>query len=111
MHDRAEDFARNNAHRARYDIVTTRAVANLPVLLELTVPLLKLGGVSIAYKGQDAAGEAAAAKTAAKLLHAELSVIPIPADYGERALVLAKKTDKTDAKYPRKAGDPQRKPL
>lgn len=111
VHARAEDMGRDPAHRERYDIVTSRAVAALPVLLELTVPLLKVGGTSIAYKGAAAADEAAQANNAAKLLHAELRVEAVAADYGERALILAKKAAPTSAKYPRRAGDPAKKPL
>ena len=110
VHARAEDGGRDPKHREQYDIALTRAVANLPVLLELTVPFLKVGGSSICYKG-DAAEELAAAKSACHLLHASVAVETVQSDYGARSLVIAKKTAPTPKTYPRKAGTPTKKPL
>ncbi|MBQ3487323.1 MAG: 16S rRNA (guanine(527)-N(7))-methyltransferase RsmG, partial [Clostridia bacterium] len=56
VHGRAEDLGQNRLYRERFDAATSRAVANLPVLLELTTPFVKVGGSAIAYKG-DAAEE------------------------------------------------------
>lgn len=110
VHMRAEDGGRAPEHRGKYDIALTRAVAGLPVLLELTVPFLKVGGRSICYKG-DAAEEIAAAKNAAKLLGCTLTVEDVPADYGKRTLVIAEKKVPTAKTYPRKAGTPAKQPL
>ena len=111
IHARAEDAAKGAPHREGYDIALSRAVAPLPVLLELTAPFLKVGGVSICYKGKSAAEEAEAARNAAKILNFSLSVVPFSMPYGERALILAKKTAPTPRAYPRKAGEAARKPL
>ena len=111
VHARAEDAAKGAPHRESYDIALSRAVAPLPVLLELTAPFLKVGGVSICYKGKNAAEEIDAAKNAAKLLNYTLSVVSFPMSYGDRALILAKKTAPTGKAYPRKAGEAARKPL
>lgn len=110
VHARAEDAGRDAALRESFDVAFSRAVASLPVLAELTVPLLKVGGVSVAYKG-DAADEIAAAASAARLLNVRLKSVDVTGDYGARSLVLMYKTGKTPAAYPRKAGTPAKNPL
>ena len=85
-------------------------VANLPVLLELTTPFIKVGGTAIAYKGR-AEEELAQARSAAFLLHVKLESVPLVSSIGERALVLAKKTAPTPKIYPRRPGTPAKKPL
>lgn len=110
VHMRAEDGGRAPEHRGKYDIALTRAVAGLPALLELTVPFLKVGGSSICYKG-DATEEIASAANAAKLLSCALSSEDVPAPYGKRTLVIAKKLAPTAKTYPRKAGTPAKQPL
>ena len=110
LHARAEDAGRDPAHRGKYDVALTRAVASLPVLLELTVPLLRVGGRSICYKG-DAAEELSLSRSACHLLHCSLESADVTRDYGARTLVLATKQAATPALYPRKAGTPQKKPL
>lgn len=110
VHMRAEDAGQNPLYRERFDAALTRAVSALPVLAELTLPLVKIGGVSIAYKG-DAAEELAASANALKTLHAEAKSVEVPAAYGARTLVLMKKLAPTPKAYPRKAGTPERKPL
>lgn len=110
VHARAEDFARLPSHRGAYDFSVSRAVAALPVLLELTVPLLKVGGKSICYKG-DIKAEPASAKGALHLLHASVETVVLPSDYGARSLIICTKNAPTPSIYPRKAGMPTRKPL
>ena len=110
VHLRAEDAGRSEKYRQRFDAALTRAVAPLPVLLELTVPLVRVGGQSIAYKG-DAAAELADAANACQALRCTLETIPVEAAYGARTLVVAKKRAETPGKYPRKAGTPSKQPL
>ncbi len=109
-HFRAEDAGRDQRYREKFDVALSRAVSALPVLAELTLPLVKVGGVSIAYKG-DAREEIAASKNALRVLHAVAERVPIASDYGARELVLLKKTAPTPKAYPRKAGTPARNPL
>jgi len=105
---RAEEYALKN--RERFDIATSRAVAGLNVLLELTVPLLKVGGLAIAYKGPAVAEEPW--ESAGKALGCTLAIKTAPVIRGEeRRLAIAKKTVPTPARYPRKPGEPGRKPL
>ena len=110
VHGRAEELGQNKAYREQYDFALSRAVANLPVLLELTTPFVKVGGTAIAYKGK-AEEEVAAAKSAAFLLHVKLSSAPLPSEVGERCLVFATKTAPTPKTYPRRPGTPSKKPL
>ena len=110
VHARAEDAGQNPKYREKFDVALTRAVSGLPVLCELTLPLVKVGGVSIAYKG-DSAEELSASKNALSVLHATAERVVIPADYGARELVILTKTGTTPKQYPRKAGTPAKNPL
>ncbi|MBR0507996.1 MAG: 16S rRNA (guanine(527)-N(7))-methyltransferase RsmG [Clostridia bacterium] len=110
VHARAEDFGRDPRYRAQFDATVSRAVATLPVLLELTVPLLKVGGKAYCYKG-DVTEELPLAKSALHLLHASAEAVPVESDYGARMLVICTKNTPTPSTYPRKAGMPSKKPL
>lgn len=110
VHARAEDAGQNPRYRERFDAALSRAVSALPVLCELTLPLVKVGGVSIAYKG-DAGEELNASQNALNVLHASAERISVPASYGARELVLLKKLAATPKQYPRKAGTPAKNPL
>ena len=110
VHGRAEDLGQNKLYREQFDAATSRAVANLPVLLELTTPFVKVGGTAVAYKG-DAAEELKNAKGAAFLLHVQLRQVELESNLGRRCLIFADKTAPTPKAYPRKAGTPNKKPL
>jgi len=110
VHARAEDAGQNPKYREKFDVALTRAVSALPVLCELTLPLVKVGGISIAYKG-DSAEELAASGNALNVLHATVERVIIPADYGARELVILTKNGTTPKQYPRKAGTPAKSPL
>ena len=110
VHARAEDAGQNPRYREQFDAALTRAVSGLPVLCELTLPLVKVGGISIAYKG-DSAEELAASTNALAVLHATAERVTIPSDYGARELVILTKTGTTPKQYPRKAGTPAKNPL
>ncbi len=114
LHARAEDVGQDNAHRGHYDVVTARAVARLPALLEYLLPLAKVGGICIAMKGVTAHDEARDAQAAMQTLGGELSdIIEIRLPDIEEAhyLVIVAKTHKTPSLYPRKAGTPTKTPL
>ena len=110
VHGRAEDLGQNRLYRERFDAALSRAVASLPVLLELTTPFLKVGGAAIAYKG-DGAEEMKNARSAAFLLHVALRQVDLASDLGKRCLIFADKKAPTPRAYPRKAGTPNKKPL
>ncbi len=111
---RAEDAGRASAQRQRYDLVTARAVAALPVLVELTLPLACVGGLIVLPKGPKAQEEADAASRAIQLLGGELAGVErvmIPGVEATRMVVVIRKTAPTPEAYPRRAGMPGRKPL
>ena len=109
---RAEDFAK--ANRDKFMVVTARAVASLRILIELAMPLLKVGGVLIAMKGPGFEDEIAEAKGALKKLKCTVDYIyedQLPESKELRALVYVKKTGETPNKYPRPFGEIKNKPL
>jgi 16S rRNA (guanine527-N7)-methyltransferase len=110
---RAEELGRDGRERERHDLVTARAVADLRVLAEYGLPLLRIGGRLLAPKGGGAAEEAAAAGTAITSLGGALAAIePVELPGVEpRALVVIKKVRPTDRRFPRGVGIPAKKPL
>jgi len=114
LHARAEDAGQDTRHRAHYDVVTARAVARLPALMEYLLPLAKIGGVCIAMKGVTAHDEARDAQAALQVLGGELrEIVEVRLPDVEEAhyLVIVDKTRKTPILYPRKAGTPTKTPL
>ena len=110
IHSRAEDAARTNMRMA-YDAVVSRALAPLNVLLELSLPFLKDGGVAICYKGPKAQEELAGAKNALLKLGGEAELFTRETPWGERTLVVAMKRGRIPIVYPRKAGMIKKMPL
>jgi 16S rRNA (guanine527-N7)-methyltransferase len=113
--DRAEALGRSAAHRERYGLVTARACAALPVLAELALPLLAIGGSLLAWKGplsktdeevrrgQEAAGQ---------LGGGPLRILdPGVAALGGHRFVIVPKERPTEARFPRRPGEPGRRPL
>lgn len=114
LHSRAEDAGNDPKHREQYDIVTARAVALLPVLLEYTIPLAKVGGFVVAMKGESAEKEVEDAKRALFILKAEakpIAEIQLPNVERAHYLVTIQKLAKTPQNYPRQAGMPKKKPI
>ena len=114
VHARAEEAARQKEHRARYDIAVSRAVARLPVLLEYTLPFVRIGGTLLALKGRAYTEEKEEAAHAAQLLgggsiHVRRVFLPGLADV--RAILSVRKQGKTPPAYPRRAGTPEKAPL
>ncbi len=111
VHDRAEEYAKDN--KERFDIVTSRAVANLNMLSELCLPFLKIGGYFIPMKA-DAKEEIKNAQNAIKTLGGVIKDIinfQLPNDTGIRTLIKIEKVSKTNEKYPRKFAEIKKKPL
>lgn len=111
IHERAEDFAKEN--REKYDIVTSRAVAPLNILLEYNIPLLKEQKYFIAYKG-NISQELEESKKALKELSSTIEKIEefkLPKEESNRTLILIKKEKQTNKKYPRKNAEIKKKPL
>jgi 16S rRNA (guanine527-N7)-methyltransferase len=111
---RAEDLGQNLQHRERYDWAVARAVANLNVLSEYLIPLVRVGGGILAQKGESGPAEAQSAEEAMKLLGGKLKqLIPVhlPGVADDRYLVVVEKVAATPPKYPRKPGIPMKQPL
>lgn len=112
--ERAEAVGIDPAHRQRYDWALARAVANLPVLVEYLLPLVRVGGNALAMKGESGPAEAQAAERAMRLLGGRLrQVVPVtlPGVEDERYLIVMEKVAATPDQYPRKVGIPTKKPL
>ena len=113
--ERAESLGRDPLHRERYDLVTARACAPLPVLAEYALPLLRRGGTLLAWKGPltDADPEMRRGATAAGMLGGGRPTIvdpELPVLGGHRCVVIAKERT-TPARFPRRPGEPARRPL
>lgn len=114
IHARAEEFGQNKKYREQFDIVTSRAVANLSTLSEYLIPLAKVGGKVLSMKGPGALGEIENAKNAIKVLGGtieKVSEFKLPLSDIERTIINIKKENKTPNKYPRKSGLPSKEPL
>jgi 16S rRNA (guanine527-N7)-methyltransferase len=114
IQSRAEDLGRDAGHREKYDWAVARAVANLNVLSEYLVPLVKIGGAVLAQKGESGPAEAQSAEHAMKVLGGKLKqLIPVhlPGVADDRYLILVDKVAATPPKYPRKPGIPAKQPL
>ncbi|WP_026859415.1 16S rRNA (guanine(527)-N(7))-methyltransferase RsmG [Jeotgalicoccus psychrophilus] len=115
VHDRAEIFGNHKADaRHMFDVVTARAVAQLNVLSELCLPLVRTGGQFIVMKGKKAQQELDESKFALDLLGGELTKVhqlSLPKEESDRYIMIIDKKRKTPKKYPRKPGTPNKSPL
>jgi 16S rRNA (guanine527-N7)-methyltransferase len=113
LNDRSELVGQKPEYRERFDVVTARAVAALPVLLELCLPLVRVDGQFLAMKGLSYEAELEAAAHALKTLGGclkEVRTFNHPRLEGSRVLVFEKAT-RTPKQYPRQPGTPSKKPL
>jgi 16S rRNA (guanine527-N7)-methyltransferase len=111
--ERAEDYGRGES-RERFDLAVSRALASLPVVAELCLPLLRVGGRMLAMKAEAARGEELAAGGAALAVLGGGPPVVRPASSGARpggVVVEAPKLRATPDAYPRRAGVPARRPL
>ncbi len=112
VHARAEVFAKTN--REKFDVAVARAVAKLNTLLEYLLPLVKVGGIVIAYKGSNLAEEFSDAENALEILGGKVlkSIrFDLPNSYGERNIVIIQKVKVTPNKYPRDKNLPKTNPI
>jgi 16S rRNA (guanine527-N7)-methyltransferase len=110
---RAELLGHNADHREAYDVVAARACAPLPVLAEYALPLIRVGGGLVAWKGRIADTELTSGTTAAARLGGAALVVRETgiAALGDHRFVLIDKASPTDAAFPRRPGVPARRPL
>ena len=114
VHGRAEDFARQKDYREQFDLVVSRAVANLSSLSEYCLPYVKVGGRFVSYKSGKLNEELAAAQKAIHVLGGEAKepvYFQLTGTEDERSFVCIEKGKATPKKYPRKAGTPAKEPI
>jgi len=114
IQDRAEVIGQQPRFREHYDWAVARAVANMPVLMELLLPLVRLGGKALAMKGRSAPAETQSAERAIQLLGGRLQrvqPVTLPGVAEQRYLVVVEKIAATPSVYPRRAGMPAKNPL
>ncbi len=111
---RAEEAAHDSEHRAAYDLALARAVAPLPVLVELALPFLRVGGALAAPKGSGARREIAEAASALAACGggvAYVGALEVPETETPPTLVVIRKESPTPARFPRRPGIPAKHPL
>lgn len=114
VHGRAEELALQSEYREQYDIVTSRAVADLRVLAELCLPFLRVGGVFLAMKGPDSAPEVDRAGRAISVLGGRLQTAyayQIPGTDVTHKVIRVKKVRPTPERYPRRFAKIKKDPL
>lgn len=118
VHSRAEDAAKNPDYRERFDIATSRAVANLSTLVEYLLPFVRVNGICICMKGPNVDEELNRAKKAIEVLGGRIEQVDnlkLAADDAEndleRNIIIIRKVRKCSNKYPRKAGMPSKEPI
>lgn len=108
---RAETLAHDAGLRERFDLVLARAVAPLPVLLELTLPFVRIGGRVATPKGSRADEELGASGRALEVLGGEVHSVPLDVAGPRQTLVVIVKRHSTPDAYPRRPGLPEKAPL
>jgi 16S rRNA (guanine527-N7)-methyltransferase len=111
---RSEELAHQSQYRQRFDGATARAVSSLSSVLELTLPLVKVGGWVVLQKGPEVEAELEVGKRVSKMLGgqiAEVKRLELPGQSGQRYLVVVDKKSPTPKQYPRKPGVPAKNPL
>ena len=114
IHGRAEEYARKEEYREKYDLAVSRAVANLSTLSEYCVPYVKVGGMFVPYKSGEIDEEVKAAQMAIKVLggkQTEVVKFTLPGSDINRSFVKIQKVKSTGKKFPRRAGLPAKEPI
>lgn len=114
IHARAEELGRNKDYREKYDLVVSRAVANLSTLSEYCIPFVKKDGIFVSYKSAAVKEEYEESGKAIRILGGKCDgpvMDYIPGTDLERSFIIIQKVKNTPLSYPRKAGIPSKKPL
>ncbi len=114
IHARAEEAGRNKLYREQFDLVVSRAVANISTLSEYCLPLVNLGGYFISFKSGNISEEIIASGSAINKLGGSMDepvYFELPETDIARSFLIIKKEKKTPKSYPRKAGTPSKEPL
>jgi 16S rRNA (guanine527-N7)-methyltransferase len=111
---RAEDAARDAAHRERYDVSVARAVAEAPMLMEYLLPFVRVRGCALAMKSGEVEAEVERAGAAITMLGGQvrhIAPVSVPGVDEPRYVVVVDKVTPTPDKYPRRAGMPHKRPI
>ena len=114
IHGRAEDIGQNEKYREKFDYAVSRAVAPINVLLEYMLPLVKVGGYCLCMKGPKVLDEMQGIENVAEKLggkYIKLEELEIPGEESRKNVIIVKKVENTNKKYPRKPGMPAKQPL
>ena len=114
VHARAEEAGRGKNYREQFDLVVSRAVANIATLSEYCLPLVKINGYFISFKSGDIKDEIEASGSAVKKLGGTMTepvYFTIPETDISRSFLIINKEKNTPKAYPRKAGTPSKEPL
>ncbi len=112
LQDRSETVAHQKAYRERFDMVVAKGVATMPTLIELSLPLLKIGGQLLAFKGRQAQQEIEDSDRALQLLGGQTPrVLPYSLGPKNYCHVLVEKIAKGHKEFPRRPGIPAKQPL
>jgi 16S rRNA (guanine527-N7)-methyltransferase len=112
--DRVEQVGHQRLHREKYDLALLRAVAPVTVCAEYALPLLKIGGWAVLYRGQWTEAETAALETALEMLGgtiAKIDAFTTPLSQGVRHCIYVQKVAATPVEFPRAVGVPAQRPL
>ena len=114
IHIRAEELGKNKRYREKFDIATSRAVANMSTLSEYLIPFIKVKGRCICMKSSDIDTELENAKKAINILGCEIESkdkFNLPNSDLGRSVIILRKVKNTPSKFPRKAGTPAKEPI
>lgn len=114
VHSRVEEFGRNKKYREKFDVATSRAVANLSTLSEYMIPLVKVGGKCVCMKGKEVEQELQDAQNAINMLGGkvvEKVEFQLLDNDINRSIIFISKVKSTPSKYPRKPGTPSKEPI
>ena len=114
IHARAEEAGRNKLYREKFDLVVSRAVANISTLSEYCLPLVKLNGYFISFKSGDIKEEVSLSGNAIQKLGGSMEepiYFSLPDTDISRSFIIIDKKKSTPKAYPRKAGTPSKEPL
>lgn len=112
--ERAEMCGRNPEYREKFGYATTRALAPLPVLAELCLPLVRIGGILVVYKGSGVDAEIEKSRRVLAMLGGtteQMQTFRLPFLQHQRTLLFIRKQRPTPSKYPRRPGIPAKRPL
>ncbi len=116
LHGRAEEIGNDIIYREKFDVATSRAVSSMNILLELSIPLVKVNGRCLLLKGSKAREEINASKTALEKLNSKINddftyEYKVNDEVYERHIIEVKKSQITNKKFPRNYGQIKKKPL